>query len=138
MASDDPRQLRFNETEKEAIADDIKALGGPKPAAAVLQPGKSPERGADLMRAWANPSRQEEPSLDEIIQLVEAARARAGYSEVIRYIEQRLNCRVEFLTVEDEIAKLQRECIAATEQQTRNAERMERAVERLAQLQGRK
>jgi hypothetical protein len=111
--SEESRQLRFNETEKEAIADDVKALGGPKPAAALLHPGKSPERGADLMRAWSNPSRQEEPSLDEIIQLVELARARAGYSEIIRYIEQRLNCRIEFLTIEDERARLQKQFVDA-------------------------
>ncbi len=111
--SDEPRQMRFNETEKEAIADDIKVLGGPKPAAAQLHPGKSPERGADLMRAWANPSRQEEPSLDEIIQLIELARAKAGYSEIIRYIEQRLNCRIEFLTIEDERARLQKQFVDA-------------------------
>lgn len=137
MEAGTPRQLRFNETEKEAIADDIKALGGPKQAGGLLHPSKSPERAADLMRAWSNPSRQEEPSLDEIIQLVEAARAKVGYSEVARYIEHRLNCRIEFLAPEDEIAKLQREFIAATEQQTRNVERMERAADRLAQLQGR-
>lgn len=113
MESETPRQLRMNETEKEAIADDIKALGGPKPAAAKLHPSKSPERGADLMRAWSNPSRQEEPSLDEIIQLIEAARERAGYSEIVRYIEQRLNCRIEFLTVEDERARLQRAYVDA-------------------------
>jgi hypothetical protein len=130
--------MRFNETEKEAISDDVKALGGPKAAAALLMQNKSPARGADLMSAWGNSSRQEEPSLDELIQLIEAARAKVGFSEVVRYIEHRLNCRVDFLTPEDEIAKLQREFISATEQQARNAERMERAVERLAQLQGRR
>lgn len=130
MASDDARQLRFNETEKEAISDDIKSLGGPKPAAALLQPGKSPERGADLMRAWANPSRQEEPSLDEIIQLIELARKRAGYSEVVRYIEQRLNCRVEFLTVEDERARLQRAYVDAVQQVVQLGKRLELNSER--------
>jgi hypothetical protein len=133
-----PHQFRMNETEKEAIKDDVAALGGPKVAAGVLLEGKSPARGEDLLRAWGNPARQEEPSLDELILLIEKARAKVGYSEVVRYIEQRLNCRIDFLTPEDEVAKLQREFIAATEQQRINADRMERAAERLAQLQGRK
>lgn len=120
-----PHQHRMNETEKEAIADDIKALGGPKVAAGVLQPGKSPARGEDLMRAWGNPSRQEEPSLDEIIQLIEAAKGRVGFSEVARYIEQRLNCRIEFLTPEDEQARLQREYIAAVNRLKSLADRIE-------------
>lgn len=129
-----PHQLRFNETEKEAIADDIKALGGPKVAAGILQQGKSPARGEDLMRAWGNQSRQEEPSLDELILLIEKARAAAGYSEVVRYIEQRLNCSITFHTPEEMLAKLQREFIAATEQQRINSERMERVANQLAEL----
>jgi hypothetical protein len=120
-----PHQLRFNETEKEAIADDIKALGGPKVAAGILQPNKSPARGEDLMRAWGNASRQEEPSLDEVIQLIEAARQKAGFSEVARYFEHRLNCRIEFLTPEDEKAKLQREYVAAVQQLQRISSRLE-------------
>lgn len=130
--------MRFIETEKEAIKDDIAALGGPKVAAGILQEGKSPARGEDLLRAWGNPARNEEPSLDELIFLIEKSRETAGYSEVVRYIEQRLNCSISFHTPEDEVARLQREFIAATEQQRINADRMERAAERLAQLQGRK
>lgn len=125
-----PHQFRLNETEKEAIADDIKALGGPKVAAGILQQGKSPARGEDLMRAWGNPSRAEEPSLDELIQLIEAVRAKVGYSEVSRYIEHRLNCRIEFLSPEDERAKLQREYIAAVERLESLAGRIERNQER--------
>jgi hypothetical protein len=115
----------LNETEKEAIADDIKALGGPKQAAGLLQPGKSPARGEDLMRAWGNSARAEEPSLDELIQLIEAARSRVGFSEVSRYIEQRLNCRIEFLSPDDERARLQQQFISAVETMQSLAKRLE-------------
>jgi hypothetical protein len=103
----------MNDNEFDAIGDDIKALGGPKVAAGIFFPTKTPEQGAATLRAWANPTRQEEPDFGQLCTLIEEARKRVGFSEVARYMEQRLNCQIQFLTPEDEQAKLQREYIAA-------------------------
>ncbi len=105
--------IRMNETIQEAIADDIKVLGGPKAAAAIFFVAKTPDRAADTLRAWCNPSRAEEPSADELFLLIEKVRQRVGFSEVARYMEQRLNCRIEFLSPEDEKARLQRQFVDA-------------------------
>ena len=118
-------QLRLNETIFEAIADDLKVLGGPKVAAGIFFPAKTPDRGADTLRAWCSASRAEEPSADELFLLIEKARARAGYSEVARYMEQRLNCRIEFLSPEDERARLQRQFVDAVAAVQSLAKRLE-------------
>lgn len=118
-------QIRMNETIHEAIADDIKVLGGPKAAAAIFFIAKTPDRGADTMRAWCNPSRAEEPSADELFLLIDKARQRAGYSEVARYMEHRLNCGIEFLSPEDERARLQREFVEAVATVQSLAKRLE-------------
>jgi hypothetical protein len=107
------QQIRMNETIHEAISDDIKVLGGPKAAAAIFFVAKTPDRAADTLRAWCNPSRAEEPSADELFLLIDKARQRVGFSEVARYIEHRLNCRMEFLSPEDERARLQRQFVDA-------------------------
>lgn len=109
----EPQQLRMNDNEFDAIGDDIKALGGPKAAAGIFFPAKTPDQGAATLRAWANPGRQEEPDFGQLMMLIEEARKRVGFSEVARYMECRLNARIEFLSPEDERAKLQREYIAA-------------------------
>ena len=119
-------QLRMNETIFEAIADDLKVLGGPKAAAGIFFPAKSPDRGADTLRAWSSSGRAEEPSADELFLLIEKARERAGFSEVARFMEQRLNCRIEFLSPQDERARLQREYVAAVRVLTSLTERIER------------
>ncbi len=123
-------QLRMNETIFEAVADDLKVLGGPKSAAGIFFPAKSPDRGADTLRAWCNPNRAEEPSADELFLLIEKARERAGFSEIARYMEQRLNCRMEFLSPEDERARLQRDYTAAVKLLASLTDRIERSEAR--------
>jgi hypothetical protein len=115
----------MNESVEEAIADDIKALGGPKPAAGHFFADKTPDQGAATLRAWSIEGRAERPSPSQLLLLMELARKRVGYSEIGRFMEQRLNCRIEFLTPEDEQAKLQREYIAAVNRLQSLANRIE-------------
>jgi hypothetical protein len=109
----EPNQLRMNDNEFDAISDDLKILGGPKAAAGIFFPTRTPDQGAATLRAWANPNRDEEPDFGQLMTLIEEARKRAGYSEVARYMEQRLNCRIEFLSPEDEKARLQQAYVQA-------------------------
>jgi hypothetical protein len=109
----EPQQIRFNDNEFDAIGDDIKALGGAKQAAGVFFPTRTPDQGAATLRAWTNPNRGEEPDFGQLMMLIEQSRQRAGYSAVARYMEQRLNCRIEFLSPEDERARLQKQFVDA-------------------------
>lgn len=122
----EPQQLRMNDNEFDAIGDDIKALGGPKVAAAIFFPTKTPDQGAATLRAWANQNRDEEPDFGQLMLLIEESRRRVGFSEVARYMEQRLNCRMEFMSPEDERARLQREYVAAVNVLVSVAARIER------------
>lgn len=127
-----PTQIRMNDSWEDAIADDVKLLGGVKPAAELMFPNKSPARGEDTIRAWMNPSRAEEPSPGELARLIREAKKEAGYSNVARFFEGELNCRIEFLSPEDEKAQLQREYIRAVEALRSLTDRIDRNEQRLA------
>ena len=115
----------MNDNEFDAISDDIRAMGGHKVAAGVFFPTRTPDQGAATLRAWCNPNRQEEPDFGQLMMLIEGAKQCAGYSAVMRHMEQRLNCRVEFLSPEDEKAKLQRQFVSAVEVMQQLAKRLE-------------
>jgi hypothetical protein len=119
------QQLRINDNEFDAIGDDIKAIGGLKQAAGLFFPTRTPDQGAATLRSWSNPNRAEEPDFGQLMVLIEEARKRAGYSEVARYMEQRLNCRIEFLSPEDERARLHKQYADAVADLKRIAERLE-------------
>lgn len=121
----EPQQLRMNDNEFDAIGDDIKALGGPKVAAGIFFPEKTPDQGAATLRAWAIEGRPERPNPAQVFLLIERARQVAGYSELARYMEQRLNCRIEFMSPDDERARLQREYVAAVQALQSLTRRME-------------
>ncbi len=120
--------MRFNETIEEAIADDIKSLGGPKAASGLFFTDKTPEQGAYVLRAWTSESKAERPSPSQLMLLIERARAAAGYSEVARYMEQRLCCRIEFLSPEDELARLQQQFVNAVDVVKHVGDRIERLL----------
>jgi len=109
----EPEQLRMNECVEDAIMGDLKVLGGPKVAAGLFFPTRTPDQGAALLRAWGNPNRIEEPSPEEFFRLIELARTKIGFSECARYMEQRLNCTIEFRNPEDERARLQQQFVNA-------------------------
>lgn len=111
----EPIQLRMNETIEDAIKDDVTSIGGPKQAAHHFFPDKTPDQGAAYIRAWSLPDRSERPEPSQLFLLIELARAKVGVSECARFMEQRLNCRMEWLNPEDEKARLQREFITAVE-----------------------
>lgn len=121
----------MNETIEEAIADEIKALGGPKQVAGVFYADKTPEQGAALIRPWCLPNRPEEPSPSQLLLLIEMAKAKQGYSEIARFIEQRLSCRIQWLDPEDEQARLHREFVNAVDRLESIQKRMERNDTRL-------
>lgn len=121
----EPQQIRINDNEFDAISDDLKALGGPKQAAGIFFPSRTPDQGAATLRAWTNPNRAEEPDFGQLMTLIELAKQRAGYSEVARYMEQRLNCRIEFLSPDDEKARLQQQFVAAVAAVQSLAKRLE-------------
>ncbi len=121
----EPQQLRMNDNEFDAIGDDLKAIGGVKQASGIFFPTRTPDQGAATLRSWANPNRAEEPDFGQLVMLIEEARKRVGYSEVARHLELRLNCRMEFLSPEDERAKLQRQFVSAVESVQALAKRLE-------------
>lgn len=107
--------MRMNETIEDAIKDDVKVLGGPKEAAKHFFPDKTPDQGAATLRAWSLATRDERPEPSQLFLLMELSKARAGYSECARFMEHRLNCRIEWLHPEDEKARLQRQFVSAVE-----------------------
>jgi hypothetical protein len=121
----EPQQLRLNDNEFDAIGDDIKAIGGPKQAAGLFFPTRTPDQGAATLRAWSNPTRAEEPDFGQLMLLIQEARKRVGFSEVARYMEQCLNARLEFLSPEDEKARLQQQFVAAVDIVQSLAKRLE-------------
>lgn len=120
----------MNESVEEAIGDDVKALGGPKKVAGTFFPDKTPDQGAATLRAWALESRAEEPSPSQLFLLMDLAKSKVGFSECARFMEQRLNCRIEWLNPEDERARLHREFVTAVDRLVNLQTRIEQSDER--------
>lgn len=119
------------ETVEDAIKDDVAVLGGPKEAARHFFPDKSPDQGAAILRAWALENRSERPSPSQFLMLIELARTSdAGVSECARFFEQRLVCRIEWLSPEDEQRRHEREFIEAVTRLEQIQERIVRNQQR--------
>lgn len=119
----------FYECIEDAIADDIKALGGPKKAAEIFFPDKTIDQGAALLRAWSNSDRAERPSPSQYILLKGKAKEQNSFACVL-YEEQTLSCKVTWVEPEDELTALLREWKADRERGAKRDQRIATALEK--------
>jgi sugar-specific transcriptional regulator TrmB len=98
----------FYECIEDAIADDIKALGGPKKVAEIFFRDKTVDQGAAYLRAWSNAERSERPSPSQYILLKKLA-YQVGSRACWIYEEQELSVKVAHVEPEDELQRIERE-----------------------------
>lgn len=125
----------FYECIEDAIADDIKALGGPKKAAAIFFPDKTTEQGAALLRAWSNADRSERPSPSQYILLKAKAKDQNSFACVL-YEEQTLGCKVSWIEPEDELQRIERENNELLKALTKRMERADTLRSQLKAVEG--
>jgi hypothetical protein len=116
----------FCETISEALKEAVKALGGPKKVGEKLRP----EMAADAAGRWLsdclNPECRAKLDLDQALWVLREAR-KVNYHGAMNFICSDTGyANPQPIEPEDEKAKLMREFIEATKQQTRNVERLER------------
>lgn len=118
----------FHERIEDAIATDIKALGGPKKVAGWLTPAKG-ESGADWIRACLMPDRREKFSPDELLLIKRRAREIGSFATVT-YEAQQLGYRVEWIDPQDEADELRRDVRDLLKVVNQRLERIERVEAR--------
>lgn len=114
----------FYECIEDAIKDDLVALGGPKKAAAIFFPDKTPDQGAALLRAWGNAERAERPSPAQYLLLKSKAKEANSYA-CWRYEEHALHVRVQHVEPEEELTILLREYLEDDKRQSQRRERID-------------
>lgn len=119
----------FYECIEDAIADDIKALGGPKKAAEIFFRDKTVDQGAAYLRAWSLSDRAERPTPSQYILLKELAE-QAGSRACWIYEEQKLSVKVVHVEPEDELTVLLREWKADRDRGAKRDQRIAAALER--------
>lgn len=114
----------FHDSLEDALEDVIHALGGPKRVAGELWPSREPRHAAILLRHCLNPERAEKLALDELMWMLKAA-AEKDCHVAAHFIARACGYREpEKLNPEDEKARLQREFIAAQQELSRLAARI--------------
>lgn len=115
----------FHETMADALGSAVLAIGGPKKAAHAIWPADPLVRSETRLRACLNAERAEKLSPDEVIRLAKLARA-AGDHSVMQFLAGELGYEITPIEPEEQAAALQRQFIAAVEEQRRIADRLTR------------
>jgi hypothetical protein len=115
----------FCESPEEALREAVKALGGAKKVGEKLRPDMLADDAGKWLSDCLNTDRREKLGLGQILWILREAR-KTNYHGAINYIcgDTGYGCPAP-IEPEDEKAKLMRDFISATEQQTRNVKRME-------------
>lgn len=120
----------FCENINEAIREAVKALGGAKAVGGKMRPEMLADEAGRWLSDCLNSDRREKLKPEQLLWIIREAR-KVGCHTLINYIcSDAAYSNPAPIEPENEQAKLMREFIEATKQQTRNVERMER----LAQL----
>jgi hypothetical protein len=125
MIDNSKQDSLFCESINEALKEAVKALGGAKKVGQQLKP----ERLADDAGRWLsdclNADRREKLDPEQVLWILRESR-KVGCHTAMHFIcDDAGYTKAAPLEPEDEKARLQREFIEATKQQTRNVERME-------------
>lgn len=116
----------IHESSQDALRDAVKALGGAKTVGHMLRPTVPIDQAKNWCNDCLSPERRAKFDLDDVITILRKARE-AGFHGAMAYIA----CECGYTTPtpaepEEENAKLQRQFIAAVEEQRKILARMER------------
>lgn len=120
----------------DALQHLMRVLGGPKKVGYALRQGKSPDDAGRWLSNALDGDRRETLHLEDLIQLLRMGReagCHVGLQELCRAVGYGEPQPVE---PENEIAKLQREYIAATKSMEQLARRMERITVPVREVRG--
>lgn len=115
----------FCESINEALREAVKALGGAKKVGEKLKPEKLADEAGRWLSDCLNPDRREKLDPEQVMWILREAR-KVGCHTAMHFIcDDTGYAKATPIEPEDEKARLQREFIEATKQQTRNVERLE-------------
>jgi len=123
------------ESLNDALIEAVKAAGGSANVGAKMFPEKTPQAAQRALLDCLNEDRAAKLSPEQTLLVMRLARAK-GHHGAIGYILADLGyAPTTPIEPKDEVAELQRQFIAATEQATQNTERMAELVKSMAQIQ---
>lgn len=123
------------ESLNDALIEAVKAAGGSANVGAKMFPEKTPQYAQRALLDCLNEDRAAKLSPEQMLLILRIARAK-GHHGAIGYILADLGYAPPTpIEPKDEVAELQRQFIAATEQATQNTERMAELVKSMAQIQ---
>lgn len=121
----DQQVALFSESIEDAIREAVRVLGGSKAVGSQLRPEMLADKASTWLSDCLNTDRRDKLDLNQMMWILRAAR-KAGYHGAINYICADIGYSNPLpVEPEDEKARLMREFIEATKQQTRNVARME-------------
>lgn len=126
----------MNFTWDEALAEDIKALGGRKKLAPRLWPADDEETANDRLKAALAPGHKLELKPAEILKIKEWARDVGSYG-LMTFEAQLLSFKYEWINPQDEAEELRREVRNLLSEANQRLERIERAQKRSSLKEGR-
>ena len=116
----------------EALAADIKALGGRKKVAPRLWPGEDEETANERLKAALSPGHRQQLKPTEVLKIKKWARE-VGSDALVRFEDQELGRRGEWLDPENEAEQIRRELRDEFRALNQKMDRLARAEERAAQ-----
>jgi hypothetical protein len=115
----------IHETLTDAMREAVQALGGNKKLGAVMYPDLPVEQAAGRVRDCLNPDRREIFSPEQLVLIARLAKA-AGNHSIVEYLALELGyLKPVPVDPENEIARLQREFVQATQSLHHMASRIE-------------
>jgi hypothetical protein len=109
----------------EALAEDIKALGGRKKIAVRLWPGIDEETAIERLKASLAPGHNQQLKPMEVVAIKQWARE-VGSSALVEFEAQYLSYRVEWISPANEIEQIERENNELLKELLRRQERAEK------------
>lgn len=122
------KSLQF--TWDEALAEDVRALGGRKKLAPKLWPSEDEETAQDRLKAALSPGHKQQLKPSEVMRIKQLAREE-GSTALVEFEAQELGYRIEWIDPVDEQAELQRDLKDLLTAVVKKQEMLERAVNRV-------
>lgn len=125
-----PSQAALNFSWEEAIAEDIKALGGRKKLAPRLWPAEDEETAQERLKAALAPGHKQALKPSEVLKIKQWARD-VGSCALVNFEAQELGYRVEWVDPKDEADELRRDVRDLLQNVSQKLDRIERAEQRV-------
>jgi hypothetical protein len=116
--------LQFIDSINDALTEIVRALGGPKKVGPMLKPDLTVHDSSNVVSACLNIDRRERFTPEQVQFLLREARKICCHAAINFICGDAGYTSPQPVEPEDEKAKLMREFIEATKQQSRNVERM--------------